>query len=503
MSNEHFPFLEITVEDFQKALQNNETTSAALVQWYTERIQTMNNDGPELQAIVTLNPNALEDAEELDDYYAKNKAFKGPLHGVPVLVKDQAETKGIVTTFGSKIFKDYIPEQDAELVRRLRAAGAIILAKTAMSDFAAGWFSFSSVTDHTKNPYALEREAGGSSAGTGAGVAANLGLIGVGEDTGGSVRIPASFNNLFGLRPTTGLVSRRGFPPLIHFQDTPGPMARSTRDVAKLLDVIAGYDAEDPFTAAAYYTQDIGNYEAALGKAELRTFRVGILTNVFGPDSDPEAAAVNTVIYRAINLLRDNGVTIVDDLVLPKIKKWLQDTSPYGRQSKQDITKFLSSRPNAPVKTFMEIYENEAFHPMNDLFHNIAQGPEDPASDDQYYRMRVRQEEFRRTILNIMGDNQVDFLLFPTVQVLPPTREMLYSQTWSSLEFPINTAIASQAGLPAISIPAGFTSDMIPVGFELIGRPFADSRLLQFAYDYEKHAEPRKAPACVEIMEIK
>ena len=143
MSSEKFPFLDATVESFHKALQSNEITSAALVTWYMERIQSMNNDGPELQAIVTINPEALAEAEELDDHFAKNGAFKGPLHGVPVLVKDQAETKGIITTFGSKIFKDYIPEEDAELVKRLRDAGAVILAKTTMCDFAAGWFSFS------------------------------------------------------------------------------------------------------------------------------------------------------------------------------------------------------------------------------------------------------------------------------------------------------------------------------------------------------------------------
>ncbi|HTK07448.1 MAG TPA: amidase [Ktedonobacteraceae bacterium] len=494
MSNEKFPSLEATVESFHTALQNNEVTSESLVQWYIERIQELDSNGPKLHAIVTMNPNALAEARAQDDYYAKHKTFKGSLHGVPVLVKDQAETKNIATAFGSKVFEHYVPEEDAELVKRLRDAGAVILAKTTMCDFAAGWFSFSSLTDHTKNPYAPEREAGGSSAGTGAGVAANLGLIGIGEDTGGSIRIPASFNNLFGLRPTTGLVSRSGFPPLIHFQDTPGPIARTVRDVAKLLDVIAGYDTKDPFTAATCYTRDIGNYEALLGNAGVKSFRVGILSNVFGPDDDPDAAPVNEVIFRAVELLKKHGATIVDGLTLPDVKQWIQGTSLYGRQSKQDITNFLSRRPGAPAKTFMEIYNNKAFHPMNDLFHDIANGPEDPATDGDYYRMRIRQEEFRRTILNLMAANQVDFLLFPTVQVLPPTREDLYSQKWSSLEFPTNTVIASQSGLPAMSIPAGFSSDDLPVGFELVGRPFAESQLLQFAYAYEKHAQPRKAP---------
>ena len=160
----------------------------------------------------------------------------GPLHGVPVLVKDQAETAGLRTTFGSILFTEYVPAEDATVVAKLKGAGAVILAKTAMCDFAAGWFSSSSLTGHTKNPYAPDRESGGSSAGTAAGVAANFGLVGIGEDTGGSIRIPAAYNNLFGLRVTTGLISRAGFSPLVHFQDTPAPVARTVTDLATTLD---------------------------------------------------------------------------------------------------------------------------------------------------------------------------------------------------------------------------------------------------------------------------
>lgn len=425
---------------------------------------------------------------------AEHGTFKGPLHGVPVLIKDQAETKGIPTTFGCKLFEAYIPEDDATIVKRLREAGAIILAKTSMCDFAAGWFSFSSVTDYTKNPYAPEREAGGSSAGTSAGIAANFGLVGIGEDTGGSIRVPSSFNNLFGLRVTTGLISRHGFSPLVHFQDTAGPIARSVRDAAKLLDVLVGYDPLDPFTVATSYTRDAGQYEASLENAAIQQFRVGILANVFGPDDNPDCKAVNDAVYGAVEFLQRNGVEIVEGLQLPDCNRWIQDTSLYILQSKQDIGRFLHQRPGAPVKTFMDIYDSNAFHPMNDLFHDIAGGPENPAEAANYYKMRVNQEEFRRIILNIMAQNELDFLLFPSVQVLPPTEEELYAQKWTCLTFPTNTVIASQSGLPAMSIPAGFTPEGIPVGFELLGKPFAEARLLQFAHGYEKLAKPRKTP---------
>ena len=179
---------------------------------------------------------------------------------------------------------------------------------------------------------------------------------------------------------------------------------------------------------------------------------------------------------------------------MPDCGQWIKDTSLYILQSKQDIGHFLRQRPGAPVKSFMDIYERGAFHPMNDLFHDIAGGPENPAEAADYYKMRVNQEAFRRNILDIMAQNELDFLLYPSVQVLPPTREELYALKWTCLTFPTNTVIASQSGLPAMSIPAGFTPDGIPVGFELLGKPFAEARLLQFAYGYEKLAKPRKTP---------
>ena len=239
---------ELTIDGFHNALWNSELTAVELVDWYLARIEANNNSGAQIHAVVTANPRARDDAAARDEYLAANGRLSGPLHGVPVLVKDQVETAGIRTTFGSILFEDYVPQHDATVVTKLRNAGAVILAKTSLCDFAAGWFSSSSMTDHTKNPYCLTREAGGSSAGTAAGIAANFGLTGIGEDTGGSIRIPASFNNLFGLRVTTGMISRAGLSPLVHFQDTPGPIGRTASDVAKTLDSIVGYDPEDPFT---------------------------------------------------------------------------------------------------------------------------------------------------------------------------------------------------------------------------------------------------------------
>jgi amidase len=488
-------FEELTIDDFHTALRQGELTSAELVDWYLARIEAHNNAGAEIQAVVTVNPHARDDAAALDEFFSTNNGLSGPLHGVPVLVKDQGETAGIRTTFGSKLFEDYVPESDATVITRLKNAGAVILAKAAMCDFAAGWFSSSSMTDHTKNPYCPARESGGSSAGTGAGVAANFGLAGIGEDTGGSIRIPASFNNLFGLRVTTGLISRAGFSPLVHFQDTPGPMGRTVADVAKLLDSIVGYDPKDPFTVTASAAPSTAGYANALGvDVRLSDWRIGVLETGFGSDENPDTEPVNGVVRAAIARLEELGVDTVPELIIDGLPQWIADTSLYVKQSKSDIGDFLARRPDAPVSDFMAIYRSGQFHPFNDLFHGIAEGPETVDGDADYLRLRLNQEDFRRLILNIFAMHELDFLVYPTVQVIPPTREELATEKYSALTFPTNTVIGSQTGLPALTIPVGFTEDGLPVGLELLGTPLAEAKMLQFAQAWEKSTQPRRAP---------
>jgi amidase len=489
-------FEELTIDQLHAALRAGELTASALVDCYLERIQAHNRGGAELQAVVTVNPLARDEAAALDRFFASRRELVGPLHGVPVLVKDQAETAGLRTTFGSILFEDYVPASDATIVARLKNAGAVILAKTAMCDFAAGWFSFSSMTDHTKNPYAPERESGGSSAGTAAGVSANFGLAGIGEDTGGSVRIPAAFNNLYGLRVTTGLISRSGFSPLVHFQDTPGPIARTVSDLAKLLDSIVGYDLRDPFTVTASARPCDTRYAQALDiEIPLDRWRVGVLETGFGPDANPDAEPVNRSIRAAISRLESLGVSTTPGLEISELPAWIADTSVYTLQSKIDIGDFLAQRPHAPASDFMEIYDSKRFHPLNDLFHDIADGPDARAGETESLRRRLNQEHFRRLILNIFAEHELDFLAYPTVQVIPPTRAELAAEKYRALTFPTNTVIGSQAGLPALTIPVGFTEAGLPVGLELLGTPLAETKLLQFAHAWEQAAQPRRAPA--------
>jgi amidase len=486
---------ELTIDGCHAAMRRGDLTAAELVDWYLAKIQADNDTGVALHAIVTVNPRARDDAAARDNFLTAHGTLSGPLHGVPVLVKDQAETTGLRTTFGSILFDGYVPDSDATVVAKLKDAGAIILAKTAMCDFAAGWFSSSSMTGHTKNPYSVGRESGGSSAGTSAGVAANFGLVGIGEDTGGSVRIPASFNNLFGLRVTTGLISRAGFSPLVHFQDTPGPVGRTVADVATLLDSLVGYDAKDPFTVTALAAPTPGGYAQAVAvDIPFASWRIGVLETGFGSDLNPDAEPVNRVVRAAITRLDELGVSTIPGLAIRDLSDWIADSSVYVKQSKSDIDAFLANRPGAPVSSFMEIYDSGKFHRLNDLFHGIATGPDTLDGDVEYLQRRLNQEHFRRVILNIFAAHGLDFLVYPTVQVIPPTREELAAEKYQSLTFPTNTVIGSQAGLPAISIPVGFTADGLPVGLEVLGAPMTEVKLLQFARTWEKAVQPRKSP---------
>jgi Asp-tRNA(Asn)/Glu-tRNA(Gln) amidotransferase A subunit family amidase len=493
MAQEPIPFLEATITDVHARMRSGQVRCEQLVQWYLARIEQYDRQGPALHAIVNVNQAAREQAAALDLHLQKTGSFKGPLHGVPVLVKDQGETDFMPTTFGSKAYADYRPARNATVVQKLQDAGAVILAKASMCDFAAGWFSFSSVTDRTRNPYAPERDAGGSSAGTGAGIAANFALVGIGEDTGGSIRIPASFNSLYGLRVTTGLISRTGFSPLLHFQDTPGPMARSVRDLAKLLDVLVGYDPQDPFTCAATLARDAGSYEKLLDGADVRGARIGVLRQGFGPDDDGYSRPVNAVVRSLVQRLAQRGAELVE-VDLPDVQDWISRTSLYIQASKHDLNRFMATRVTSTPHSFESIYEKRWFHPLNDLFHNLAAGPADPDAADGYYKQRVAQAEFQRLILNLYAQHRLDFLMYPDVKVLPPTYADLEGEKWTCLTFPTNTVIASQSHLPALSMPAGFTQDEIPVGVELVARPYEEAALLRFAYAYEQFAHPRRPP---------
>lgn len=488
-----FDPIEATVGQIHEAMRAGTVTSRELVDWYLDRIEAYDRDGPALNTVVTINSNAPDRADELDATFEES-GFVGPLHGIPVLIKDQSETAGIRTTFGSAVFDGYVPESDSTVVKRLKDAGAIVLAKTNLCDWAASWFGYSSVIGRTKNPYALDRDPGGSSAGTGAGIAANLGTIGIGEDTGGSIRLPAGYCNLYGLRVTTGLVSRTGFSQLVTRQDTPGPMTRTAEDLARLLDVIVGYDSDDLWTGVnAGITQD--SFVESLDPDALDGARIGVLRQAFGCQDNPESAPVNAVVEDSLSRLTDAGATLVDPVTIPDLDEKLDKTSLYALQSKRDLNEFLGQRENTPADSVAEINAAGGCHELvADLFNAMVNGPDNPETMTEYWEGVATQGELQRDILRIHAEDDLDAIVFPDAPVLPPTEQHLRDGTYTTIGFPTNTVIASQSGCPAISVPGGTTDEGIPVGVELVGVPYDDHSLVGLAYAYDQIADTRESP---------
>jgi Asp-tRNA(Asn)/Glu-tRNA(Gln) amidotransferase A subunit family amidase len=447
-----FPIVETTISQIHAAMEAGELSAQALVDAYLARIEAYDQRGPTLNCIVELNPVAREEAGRLDEHFAVSGTLAGALHGIPVLVKDNIETEQIPTSFGNEAFATYRPEADATAIVKLRRAGAIVLGKTAMPDFATSWWGYSSRSGETRNPYDLERDPGGSSSGTGAAISANLATVGLGTDCGGSVRLPCSFDNLVGVRCTPGMISRAGLATLLFFQDTIGPMARSVEDAARVFDVLVGYDAKDSLTCAYETARAPHSYTELLDPTALAGARLGLVTNVLGDPRD-EGAAVNAVIDAGLDGARKEGAEIVE-LEIPDLAMHLAATSLYQNCSKHDINQFLASRPGAPVRSLQQLYESRRYHPKLDLLEACAFGPELPEHDPLYYRRLAAREEFSRVVLNLMGRHELDALVYPTVRVPAPTRKELDAGRWATMEFPTNTLIAAQCWMPAITVPA-------------------------------------------------
>jgi len=486
--------LDLSLADIADGLARGRFSASALVDSYRARIAAYDQRGPALNAIVCVNEEATAAATRLDQQQAETGALTGPLHGVPLVIKDNIDVAGLPTSSGLAAFRDYLPPADATAVARLRAAGAILLAKTTLPDFASSWWAYSSRSGETRNPYDLARDPGGSSAGSGAAVAACFGAAGLGTDCGGSVRLPASCNGLVGIRGTPGVVSRAGSGPLVVVQDTVGPMTRSVADAARLFEVMAGYDPEDEYTAAAVAAGAPCCYLDALDADALRGARIGLVTNALGADSNPHAAPVNAVVRHAMEGLRAAGATVVE-VEIPDLARHLADTSLYVNCSKHAINGYLAARPELPLRSLNQILEQRAYHPMLDLLEACGVGPDLPEYDPLYFRRLAARETFARVVLNVFGRARADALVYPTVQVVPPRRDELAARVWTTLTFPTNTLIAAQTWLPAATVPAGFTPQGLPVGLEFLARPYAEADLFRLAYAFEQATRARRAPA--------
>jgi amidase len=485
--------VERDIADIHRALRAGALSVRDLTAAYLARIEAYDQRGPRLNAVVCTDGGALAKADALDRAQAEQGALGGPLHGVAILVKDNVDVAGLPSSSGLAAFRDYLPPRDAHCIARLRAAGALLLGKTTLPDFASSWWAYSSLSGETRNPYDLARDPGGSSAGSGAATAASFATAAIGTDCGGSIRLPASCNGLVGVRGTPGLVSRAGSGPLVTLQDTVGPMTRSVEDAARLLEVMVGYDGDDELSAQGWAARAPTSYVAALDGDGLRGARLGLLLDALGGDGDEHAAPVNAVVRAACQSLRDAGA-VVDEVRLPDLARHVADTSMYVNCSRHAIDSYLMARPELPLRSLRQVIEQRAYHPMLDLLEACAFGPEMPEYDPLYFRRLAAREQFARAVMNVMARARLDALIFPTVQVLPPTREQLAHKVWTTLSFPTNTLIASQTWLPSITVPAGMSSQQLPVGLEFLVRPYDEAGMLRLAYAFEQRTRARRAP---------
>jgi amidase len=489
---QEFEVVEATITSIHGALFSGRLTCRNLVQHYLDRIAAYDQTGPTLNTIQNLNPRALDLADSLDGVVRARRPT-GPLHCVPVLLKDQIETRDMPTTYGSALFKDFVPTRDATVVTRLQAAGAIILAKTTMGEFASRYVG--SAFGVVRNAYDPTRNPSGSSGGSGSGVAANFGLVGIGEDTGGSVRGPAAVSSLVGLRPTLQLVSRHGMLPANPTQDTMGPMARTVLDAALLLDVMVGYDPEDPITAYAV-GQIPSSYAATLRPDALRGIRIGVLREPMDTAAHPGSEdfdKVDLVVNQAISDLRALGAEVVDTLVIDSLAIVRDLGNDYETERATDD--YLKQHPNAPVKTYKEIMLSGVVTPsrargMMDL---VGKTTRDPG----YLTVTQRREALRLAVFKAMADQRLDVIVYPTFNHPPmpiPDDVQVNARPKDNYGKGDNRGLSPAIGFPALTVPAGFTTDGLPVGLEFLGRPFAEQKLFSFGYAYEQATHRRRPP---------
>jgi len=488
-----FPVEEATIAGIQAAYLSGKTTAHEVTQAYLDRIAAYDKKGPYLNSLITVSTRALADADKLDAELKSTGKLAGPLHGIPVIVKDNLDTTDMPTSSGVALFRDFVPPKDAFIVARLRAAGAIVLAKSSLSELAMGLADSinSALPGFTRNPYNTAHASGGSSGGTGVALAANFGTVGIGTDTGGSVRAPSSINNLVGIRPTVGLVSRTGMGPLDSVRDTPGPMGRDVEDVARLLDVMACVDPADARTAPA--TGKIPKtYTAFLDKNGLKGVRLGVLRQALTRQdgADPEVVAL---FEKAISDLRAAGAVIVDDFTVPGFEKFPSPPQT-AAQTKADWERFFAYEgPTFPVKTVAELRDapmGKRVHPLHaPRVAEIAAITKSPEEDPQTIQGLKDEQMYRDKFGAAMDAAHVDALIFP-VWNFPPKINGDRGQTpQGSLTF-----IGSATQWPVVVVPMGFVGENLPMGFQFFGRPWTEGQLIKFAYAYEQATHHRRPP---------
>ncbi len=497
-----FELDEITIAELQEGMASGKFTARALVEKYSARIEEIDKRGPTLNAVIEVNPDAEMIAEKLDEE-RKAKGPRGPLHGIPVLIKDNIDTADrMMTTAGSLALVGSKPTKDSMVAQKLRAAGAVILGKTNLSEWAnirsshstSGWSGRGGLT---RNPYALDRNPCGSSSGTGSGISANLAAVGIGTETDGSIVCPSNANGLAGIKPTVGLVSRSGIIPISHSQDGAGPMCRTVRDAAILLGALTGVDPGDDATAASAGKSQ-ADYAKYCDPNGLKGARIGVARKYFGFSDSVDAA-----MEQALDVLKKQGATLVDPADIETLGKF--DDSElliFLYELKADLNAYLAKIPNAPVRTLKEIIEfnnanrqKEMPYFGQDLF--VKAEAKGPLTDKEYLDAVAKNHQLARTegIDALMDKHQLDAIVAQTGG--PAWITDLINGDHSAGG---SSNAAAVAGYPNINVTAGYLSGL-PVGISFFGRAWSEPTLIKLAYSFEQATKARKAPGFLRTIE--
>jgi amidase len=492
MSQPAFDVVETTVAEIHRAYATGTLTSRQLVQLYLDRIEAYDQKGPRINSIVTLNPAALDEADRLDAAYSRS-GLVGPLHGIPVMLKDQIDAAGMPTTLGSVLFRDYYPDQDAFVTAKLEEAGAIVLAKVTLGEMAAG-DTHGSLFGSTRNPYALDRTVGGSSGGPAASIAANFATLSVGQEALASIRRPAAWNSIAGMRPTAGLVSRTGvYAGWPQVAGSLGPMARTVEDLAALLDVLVGYDPDDPITAHGAAHVD-GSYKRFLDADGLRGARLGVLREPIGIGSEPgseDFAKVDAAFARSVAELRSAGAVVVDPIVIPNLQELLANRGGRPGDNAEAFANYFGRSRNPPFASIEAMMAAPEYDKLTRFAKNLFNGNADTT---RHYAHLVARDELMHRFLKVMTDHDLDAIVLKTNEHQPTLIEDGTKPPFVNTKgaWFLNTFLVY---VPIVTVPAGFTVDNLPVGITFLGRPYDDGTMLKLAYAYEQATHHRRPPS--------
>ncbi|VAW67616.1 amidotransferase-related protein [hydrothermal vent metagenome] len=492
-TNKKFDVVESTISKLHLALTNRSHNCESIITLFLNRIKRY-DQSTKLNAIILINKNALKKAKLLDQEFSKTKQLRA-LHCVPVILKDNFDTADMPTEAGSIALQGSVPPDDAFMVKKLRDAGAIIIAKSNMGEWAfSAYNTISSTHGETRNAYNLDYVPAGSSGGTASAIAASFGIIGMGTDTGNSIRGPASHLALVGMRSTMGLTSRDGVVPLVLNRDIAGPLTRTVKDAAKTFNVIAGYDAADPITHNKFSKQKI-DYTKNLKKNALKNIRLGVIRQLY--ETELADFEVMDLMEQAIEDLKSAGAIIIDPFEINDFKK-LSKATGFCSRFRYDLNNYLNTLnydgKNPPkIKRFQDMVDKNLYNKESTgsikWAASVNVKPQDQHPPCIGVQGDPRRKQFLGAVIAAMDKHNLDAIIYPTWS--NPPRKIADNSSPHGNNSPV---ISPHTGQPSITVPMGFTQGNLPAGLQFLGRPFDDAKLFAYAYAYEQFTQHRKPP---------